>query len=202
MPTSDYLKISTLVELIVLTNPRRLLDIGIGFGKYGVLAREYLELWGATASYDSWQRRIDGVEIHKEYLTPLHDYIYDTIYVGDADDILGTLTEAYDLALLIDILEHVSYDQGHSLLVRCQQISRNLIICTPKEIGDQGEVFGNPHEAHVSQWKREHFEGLKNHFFVPDPTSIICFVGTDAQRVWRWRINSRLAQERRRESDS
>jgi hypothetical protein len=195
MPTSHYQTISALVELIVLTDPKRVLDIGVGFGKYGVLAREYLELWDATASYGCWQRRIDGIEIHEEYLSVLHDYIYDTMYVGNADDILGTLKETYDLVLLIDILEHVSYDHGVTLLERCQKTSRNLLICTPKEIGEQGTVFGNPHEAHISQWRREHFERLKNHFFVPDSTALICFAGKDAKRVWEWRLKTRLARE-------
>ena len=201
MPTSDYQKISTLVELIVLTDPMRVLDVGVGFGKYGVLAREYLELWDPAGSYGSWQRQIDGIEIHKEYLSPLHDYIYDTMHVGSAEEILGTLREIYDLTLLIDILEHVAHDAGRRLLARCQEISRNLLICTPKEIGEQGAVFGNPHEAHVTQWKREHFVSFKNHFFIPDPTSLICFVGQDARRVWKWRLNARLARGPRRDTD-
>jgi hypothetical protein len=202
MPTSHYQKISTLVELIVLTNPKRLLDIGVGFGKYGVLAREYLELWDGSVSYGCWQRRIDGIEIHREYISPLHDYIYDTVYVGGAVDVLGTLKQSYDLVLLIDILEHLNHDEGRTVLERCQQMARNILICTPKDIGRQGQMFGNPFEAHISQWEREDFEIFKNHFIVPDSTSLICFIGKDAKRVWTWRLNARLARDRRHHEET
>jgi len=33
------------MELITLTNPQCILDVDAGFGKYGFLSREYLELW-------------------------------------------------------------------------------------------------------------------------------------------------------------
>jgi hypothetical protein len=42
MPTSHPHQLNQIVELIMLTDPHSLLDVGIGFGKYGVLAREYL----------------------------------------------------------------------------------------------------------------------------------------------------------------
>ena len=202
MPTSHYQKISTLVELIVLTDPKRLIDIGVGFGKYGVLAREYLELWESNASYGKWNRRIDGIEIFETYLSPLHDYVYDNVYVGDAAEVLKSSSETYDLALLIDVLEHCTYEHGAALLRRCQAVCRNLLICTPKNIGEQGDMFGNPNETHRFQWEKSHFEQSKNHFFVPDPASLICYVGEDASRVWSWRLRARLARAEHKSRES
>ena len=106
MPTSHLHQINEIVELIVLTNPQTVLDVGVGFGKYGALAREYLELRDGRNQYHDWQRRIDGIEVFPDYLTPLHDYIYDTVHVGNATEIMPALNLRYDLVLLIDVLEH------------------------------------------------------------------------------------------------
>ena len=45
MPTSLYTQITKILDAIVHTNPQSVLAIGTGFGKYGLLCREYLELW-------------------------------------------------------------------------------------------------------------------------------------------------------------
>jgi len=45
MPTSHPFQLDDIVQLIIETAPLSILDIGVGFGKYGLLAREYLEIW-------------------------------------------------------------------------------------------------------------------------------------------------------------
>ena len=57
MPTSYPHQINEIVRLVLAVNPASLLDIGVGFGKYGFLAREYLELFGESEQYAKWKRR-------------------------------------------------------------------------------------------------------------------------------------------------
>jgi len=42
MPTSHPFQLDDIVQFIIETAPQSILDIGVGFGKYGVFAREYL----------------------------------------------------------------------------------------------------------------------------------------------------------------
>ncbi len=182
MPTSHLLQLNEIVQLIYLSKPRSLLDVGVGFGKYGVLAREYLELWDGRGKYKEWTRRIDGVEIFEEYLTPLHDYIYDNIYLGNALDIIPGLDATYDLILLIDVLEHFTHDEGLMLLEACRDKSRNFLVSTPKDIGMQEDAFDNPHEAHKFQWQKQHFEKYEKYFYVPNLKSYIYLIGEDAPK--------------------
>ena len=63
MPTSHHSQINQIMQFVVLTDPKSLLDIGVGFGKYGFLAREFLELWDGREEIGNWTRRIDGIEI-------------------------------------------------------------------------------------------------------------------------------------------
>ena len=88
MPSSIPQQLNDIVELIIDTNPKSILDVGVGFGKYGFLSREYLELWDGRGQYKDWRRRIDGIEAFKEYLTPIHDFVYNHVYVGNVLDIL------------------------------------------------------------------------------------------------------------------
>ena len=71
------------MDCIVTLNPKSVLDVGVGFGKYGVLCREYLELWDGRGEYSQFLRRIDGVEVFANYITPLHKYVYDKVYTQD-----------------------------------------------------------------------------------------------------------------------
>ena len=72
MPTSQLNQLPQIIELILFTNPEKMLDVGVGFGKYGFLSREYLELWDDKRRYSNWTnrynwtKRIDGIEVFKE----------------------------------------------------------------------------------------------------------------------------------------
>ena len=159
MPSSDFEQIETIIRLIRVADPRAVLDIGVGFGKYGVLTREYLEVWTGTGEYGRWQRRIEGVEAFPKYLTPLHDYIYDRIHVGSALEIVPNLTGPFDLILLIDVIEHFSEDEGERLIAACERIGRNVLIATPRTFYEQDAVYENPYEEHRSHWTRQRLTG-------------------------------------------
>ncbi len=195
MPTSHLYQLNEIVELIVFTDPKSILDVGVGFGKYGFLSREYLELWDGREEYNNWKRRIDGIEVFEGYLTPVHDVIYDHIYIGNALDILATLETNYDLILLIDILEHLDYREGIELLKECKKRGKNIIISTPENIGIQRDTFGNPLETHKFQWKEKHFDKFGNKFFVDNAYSLICYIGDDAPRVRKAIEKSRIRSE-------
>ncbi len=183
MPTSHMLQINEIIQLITITNPKRIMDIGVGFGKYGYLSREYLELWDRRERYHEWNRRIDGIEVFKDYITPIHEYIYDTIHIGDAVDILPQIKQEYDLILLIDVLEHFNHSDGEKLLQACEKRGRNMLIATPKEIGIQGPAFGNPHETHRFRWQKRHFNKYAHKFFLSNVESLIIFIGEDSRDV-------------------
>ncbi len=198
MPTSHKYQINDIVELIVLTHPKQILDIGIGFGKYGYLAREYLDIGvgGGDEDYDFKKTQIDGIEVFTKYITPLHEIIYNNIYNKNALEVLPTLQIKYDLILVIDVLEHFSYNDGIKILEECKKRGRNIIISTPKDIGVQDDIFDNPFETHRFQWKKKHFDVFTNKFFIPNEYSIICYAGEDAERIkkilFKTRIKSKM----------
>lgn len=165
MPFSQSSQITTIVQYIEKLNPKSILDVGVGMGQYGFLSRinlENINLFKIEGN-DAYQRdkvewnvRIDGIEGYAGYITPVHDYCYNNIIIGDALKILPTLNEnSYELVIAIDILEHFSTEDGLKFLSELKRVSnKSVLISTPKEFIHQ-EVEANPFEDHHSLWSKE-----------------------------------------------
>jgi hypothetical protein len=192
MPTSGYTQIGKTIEVLLLLQPRSILDIGIGNGKYGFLAREYLELW--NRGYDSEPRRIaiNGVEGFRPYIGEVQRAIYDNIIVGDALSATRTMTPGYDLVLLIDVLEHFDRLQGKELLAQCVRLGRNVLVSTPKRVERQGSEFENALEVHRSQWSPSEIAPRRGRLVIGERSSHLILVGEDAKRVGRWLLYRRV----------
>lgn len=175
MPTSHHYQISKIIDLIMKIKPKSILDIGVGFGKYGVLCREFLELWDKRQEYNKFIRKIDGIEAFKEFITPLHKYIYDDIYIGNAFEIIDDINHKYDLILLIDVLEHFDKDIGIKFINKLKKKGKSILISTPKIVGLQKNSFSNIYESHRSSWTKKELERIGPHIFIYDKKSHIYY---------------------------
>jgi hypothetical protein len=139
-------------------NPQSILEIGVGFGKWGVVAREYLEAWQGRFRREEWRVRIEGVEIFDGYRNPVWDAAYDQIHVGDAAEILKTLGQ-FDVGLICDVIEHIEKPAGRDLINELLAHCQTLILTTPLSFWAQGEEHGNRSQKHLSLWSPEDFRG-------------------------------------------
>jgi hypothetical protein len=160
MPTSPYAHLYSVVEYLSTTRPASLLDVGLGNGKLGFLARDLLDVMlGERYWKEDWQVKIDGIEIFPEYVQDHQKAIYDEIYFGDAFDIIDTLG-TYDMIMLGDVLEHFEKQKALEFFDKCvAHANEGLIVCIP--LGEkwvQPEIYGNPYEKHLSYWQSEEFE--------------------------------------------
>ncbi len=161
MPTSVPYCIPIIASVARQLRPASVLDVGVGFGKYGYLFREYLDIWEMDNveeyAKSRWRTRIDGIDATREYITPLHRFIYDEIYVGDVLSIIDTLGR-YDVIVMGDVLEHFEKTAGNDLLDKLyEHTERCLILTFPQDCAVKHDVLGNPYEAHRSPWNRADF---------------------------------------------
>lgn len=148
MPTSSTHIIPVVCDMLQRRAPRRILDIGIGLGKYGMLAREYSDV---TGSREPGETVVDGIEIFAPYIGPIQRAIYGDIFIGDAVNVLPKLGR-YDFAICVDVLEHMERERGVQLLEGIKAVSESAIVTTPVKMLPQGAAWGNVHETHVCQW--------------------------------------------------
>ncbi len=182
MPTSHSGQINSIVDLIVAVNPKKVLDIGIGHGKYGFLTREYLDISNNQKPYTEREVVIEGIEAFPDYITELQKLIYDKIYVGNALDLIDK-TSKYDLILMMDVFEHFTHSEGVKLLQKCLEHSKYVLISCPKHVDPQGAEYGNEFETHKFEWKKKHFSAYPDKSFIPNFYSLICLIGPNAKRI-------------------
>ena len=163
MSTSNWQNISYNIELVKRLDPKSILDIGVGFGRWGILFREFLEVWGDNNISGKWKRKIDGVEIFPGYIKPYHQYFYDNIYLEDALSFIGKTKNRYDLINCGDVIEHFEKKKALIFINDCLQKSDYLLINIP--VGDnwkQGAVNNNQYESHLSEWSKSDFSVYPN----------------------------------------
>src|SRR5437867_1091308 len=163
MPSSRPNTIPTVLHLVRQLKPQSILDVGVGFGKWGHLFREYTDILAAENDPKRYQRkkwrvRIDGIEGHAAYLTPMHRFLYNRIYIGDARKVIRRLRR-YDLIFLGDIIEHLEKSLGMNLIATCALKARKaVVLTTPKYETLQPELCANELERHHSLWSARDFK--------------------------------------------
>ncbi len=192
MPTSWPSQISPILNIILAASPRSVLDIGCGYGKYGVLCREYLDVMEGARAGDLYPPRrrvtIDCIEACAEYISPVHRHVYDSIQVGDALKILPTLGDSsYDLALVVDVLEHFSPEEGGRFVGEVIRVARVALVATPTTPMPQSATFGNEYERHRSYWTGRKLRAMApaSRFFrtVASSTGHICLLSRDPRAL-------------------
>jgi 2-polyprenyl-3-methyl-5-hydroxy-6-metoxy-1,4-benzoquinol methylase len=153
MPTSDYHQISDVLHVIEQVRPARVLDVGVGFGKWGFLCREILDVYYERVQPETWTTVIDGIEIYEPYRNPTWALAYNQIHIGDAREILPGLGQ-YDLIICCDVIEHFEKPDGTKLIDELLRHAPVLIVTTPAGYAPQGAAYGNIHESHLSSWSQ------------------------------------------------
>jgi len=150
MPSSDPITISRVLKLVEKLGPMSILDIGPGNGRYGFLFRELLDLNYGRFARKTWQVVIDGVEVERRYLSPVHDFVYNVVHVANwlSEEVIFQLT--YDLAFMGDILEHFREGEWQKALMKARRYSKATIVVCPNWRGSisQGPWGGNEFETH------------------------------------------------------
>ena len=154
MPTSEPYSISLILEAVFDLKPKSILDVGCGFGKYGVMLREYLDIWFRRFNKKDWLTKIDCIEIFEKYITPVHKYIYDNIIIGD---VRNFNLSHYDLIFMGDVLEHFSLTEGKKLI---EGFNSDYVLINLPYSGfpQKREYMGNTNETHKYIWEEKDFK--------------------------------------------
>jgi hypothetical protein len=156
MGTSFLNQIPHVVGVVQQLRPTRILDIGKGFGKYGMLFHEYIGLdtesrIDPSKSVRCQSRiRVDAVEPDPDLMLPHLDHYYATVYHDRIEDVYRQLS-GYDLVLMADVIEHLDKAAGETILRHFVQSSAVVVISTPIYFFSQS-LYKSKFEEHRSFW--------------------------------------------------
>lgn len=160
MGTSNWQQIPFCIEALMKIAPERVLDVGVGFGRWGMIVREFCDVWYSRIFKDDWKVHVEGIEAFPRSLSAYHREFYNTIHTGDAARILPTLPGPWSVVIFGDVLEHFTKDQARRLLEHCLNSSDYVLINIPLgEDHEQGAAYGNEYERHLSSWDVADFRG-------------------------------------------
>jgi len=175
MPTSAPETIPAMIRYMRQANPRTILDVGSGAGKYGMLAREYLEIWQDRFYPNQWIIQIDGIEIWEPYKDfPAYQAYYDRFINADISDYAEDMP-GYDLIICGDVLEHLEKSQAWKTFEKLLDHCRYLLLSLPIGFWPTSNIGDNIYESHISTWDDSDIELLpiKEKIFVQVPNRIL-----------------------------
>lgn len=133
MKTSNAASISGLIEVIAVYDPKTIVDIGAGSGKYGMLCREYvkgLETMDAVEPDDMWNGTI----------------WYDQIFHGKIEDF--EFYRDYDLAIMFSVIGYFDKEVGLGVIKKILKHCNSLMLTFEKDA-----------HGHTTQWCNDDFKG-------------------------------------------
>lgn len=205
MPLSIWQGMEDCLQLIVERRPSAVLDAGIGFGIWGGLLRQYLDVWSGRIQPDQWTTRIDGIEIDPARVQAHARALYTEICVGDIREVVPRRAAeyAYDVILFGDVIEHLPKSDGVALLATAARLARQLVVVRiPLGDGWRREGREVP-DHHRSQWYAEDFAGypatLREYDFYGNPYGLVAIsAGGHRPVVELAQVEARLEQLERR----
>lgn len=172
MPSSTWVHVSDVLTAISVVNPTTVLDVGAGFGKWGYLCREILDIGKQRLIPSEWETDIEGVEPFDPYISIHQRHLYTHVHNMTIQQFLSDgyvmKLHKYEATICNDVLEHMEKEEAlqvHRKLVAIT--NRILIIGLP--IGEdwaQGSIFNNPLEEHKSVWQMEDIPKLGHYYRV------------------------------------
>jgi cyclopropane fatty-acyl-phospholipid synthase-like methyltransferase len=196
MPTGFPDSLTPVARFIEWLQPGTVLDVGVGGGRMGFLAKEYGHVpWHPRGRGE--QVTIHGIEGYEPYIGDLQRAIYDVLMVGEANQMLQKLASderRYDLVIASDVLEHFTSRDAESFIDRCIAVGEVIVVVTPGQFFEQVSDE-NPLETHRSFWPESTLKQLGATLVLHRETSTVCLFGSqDIADAYR------LAQRRGRRS--
>lgn len=136
-----------------------ILDVGMGFGKWGFLIRDTFEVMaGQNFKKSDWKIELTGVETFDKCITPIQKQVYNKIIKKDIFNSIDELVK-YDLVIMGDVIEHIEKQRAYKLLDELFKHTDNILVSTPLGFMPQGAWAGNEKEIHLSGWELADFKG-------------------------------------------
>jgi SAM-dependent methyltransferase len=156
MPIGSLSIFPEIIRLTILNNPKKILEVGIGYGINGAGIRNWY-----NSDVKKRETLLIGIEAWDEYANPLWD-LYDSVLRVPIQEV-KKLTYKFDVIIMTDVLEHFTDEDALLVIDKLKSwLTPNgvILISTPAIWIEQGAWEGNEYETHRSFWTRQKLEAL------------------------------------------
>ena len=153
MPIGSFSTFRDMVRLVLMNNPKSVLDLGIGHGINGAGIRNWLD------NGVNYNTQLEGVEGYN-YRSPLWD-CYDKVHECTIQEFFERDSRKWDCILITDVIEHFTKQEGEFVITKCKERLRPkglFVVVTPAVWIEQGAAYGNELEVHKSLWSSLDFQ--------------------------------------------
>jgi SAM-dependent methyltransferase len=169
MPIGSLSIFPEIVRLTILNAPKKILEVGIGYGINGAGIRNWY-----NSDVIKRETVIVGIEAHMGYENPLWD-CYNWVVEGDVTKmdyvpwykaVTGKRVSepaTFDVIIMTDVLEHFTDEDAVQVIEKLKSwLTPNgvILISTPAIWIPQEAWEGNEYETHRSFWTRQKLEAL------------------------------------------
>lgn len=119
------------IEAILDVSPLKVLDVGIGFGRWGMLIREFCTgRKNGSASEESGMLVI-GIETTRSEAPKHACLLYDQIHVGGAIEVIEAINERWNLVIFDQLSHDWSANTAHEALDKALNVSDYVLVSDP-----------------------------------------------------------------------
>jgi hypothetical protein len=144
-----------------MNRPLRMLEIGPGWGIYGMLVRNFYDAWFGRFEPESFEIVIDAIDASDIEISSITRQVYNNVWIQNAANALPQMeTDSYDVVFGVEVIEHLEKADGHQLIQECCRIARKGVVLTtphPDAWQSQPNWHGNPFAEHLSKWSGDDF---------------------------------------------
>jgi hypothetical protein len=176
--------IEPVLALVDQVDPASVVDVGIGFGKWALLLRE----WALSKAAEAGDLTpvddllVFGVESAPYFAAmPWLDTLYDDVIWGDAAEAFELWRP--DLVLLVDVVEHWPVPAGIEHVGGWLAEGVAVIVSTPIDpVMYEVDYYGDGCPRHCSRWSPDDAAGL-----AAATGSELIAASTDVSHIWLFR---------------
>jgi len=132
------------IEAMLDVSPHKILDVGIGFGRWGMLIREFC----AQAKNGDAPVQVIGIETQRTEVVEHAGLFYDQIHLGNALDVLKGNDERWDLVIFNEVLREWSTDATEEALGKALNVSDYVLVSSSALNGSRTLNNGHSKNGH------------------------------------------------------
>jgi hypothetical protein len=135
------------IEAMIQMAPRRVLDLGPGLGRWGMLIREFCESADSNGQREAWRTHLVGVALAPELIAEQHGALYNQMLVADGHELFAN-DERWDLVIFGDVMRQWPRESVEANLQQALDRADYVLVNTPP-LADATAGVSNGWERHA-----------------------------------------------------